>query len=108
MDPKLVGQRIKSARQELGYNQSDLADLISVTQPTISRAENGDLDLSLKSLMRLADALKKPIAYLLGLDTELRLDQLEILALYDSLPHDIARRYARNVLRGLLAPLNEE
>lgn len=108
VDPKLVGQRLKSARTELGYTQSDLADMLGLKQSTISRAENGDLNITLNNLVRLVEILHKPAAYFLGIDTELSKDELELLSLYRALPHNMARHYSLVILRGLLSPLEAD
>lgn len=39
--PRIVGQRIKRIRKELGMNQSEFAKLINATVPAVSNWENG-------------------------------------------------------------------
>jgi len=49
-----VGRRIKFYRKSKGYTQSDLADIIGVTNKFISQVECGRTEISLKRLDELA------------------------------------------------------
>lgn len=52
-----VGNRIKQIMREKGLNQSKLAKMAEVRQPTISKLVNGHDDVTLKTLKKLAAAL---------------------------------------------------
>lgn len=59
-----IGDRIKNAREELGYKQSQLADLVGVSPSAIANYEN---DISFPKepiLLRLFDALQVDANYL--------------------------------------------
>lgn len=42
MDSKKLGERLRMIRKHLGINQQELAKATNLTQPTISRLENGE------------------------------------------------------------------
>ncbi len=58
-----MGQSIKKAREEKGFNQSQLAEKLSRSQATISDIEKGKIDISILTLVLLAIELNKPISY---------------------------------------------
>jgi len=64
-----IGDRVRAARKEKGYTQTELGALLQWDQPQISRIECGkDVD-SLTKLRLLADALEKPYLYFLEGET---------------------------------------
>ena len=65
MDAKKLGKKIKLARVELDLNQTQLAEMISAKQKSISRYETGASLPSLSTLSQMARALKKPASYFL-------------------------------------------
>jgi len=65
MDSKKLGKKIKLARIELDMNQTDLAKKIEAKQKSISRYENGLSMPSIKTLLKIAKVLKKPVGYFL-------------------------------------------
>jgi len=42
MELKVLGERLRMIRKQLGINQQQLADATNLTQPAISRLEKGD------------------------------------------------------------------
>ncbi len=58
-----MGELIRSAREEVGISQAELARLIYRRQATLSDIENGKTEVSSGTLALLAAALKKPITY---------------------------------------------
>lgn len=65
MDKKKLGKKIKLARVEKDLSQDQLAELIKAKQKSISRYETGVAVPSLETLMKIANAVKKPVAYFL-------------------------------------------
>ncbi|MFA5015363.1 MAG: helix-turn-helix transcriptional regulator [Actinomycetota bacterium] len=65
MDKKKLGKKIKLARIELDFTQSDLAEKINAKQKSISRYENGISLPSLETLVNIAKVFKKPTGYFL-------------------------------------------
>ena len=66
-DPMLVavGSKIGTARRKLGLSQMQLAECSGTQVSTVFSAENGAQNLSLKTLQKLADALKVDMRELL-------------------------------------------
>lgn len=56
---KTVARRIKVARAELGWNQSDLAEQLQVNQNMVSQWESGEIGITMDTLERIAQALNK-------------------------------------------------
>ena len=52
-----IGPKVKDLRDRRGINQVDLARAAGVGQSLISKIENGTASPSLKTLIRIADAL---------------------------------------------------
>ena len=52
-----IGPKVKDLRNRRGMGQVELAKAAGVGQPLISRIENGTANPSLRTLIRLADAL---------------------------------------------------
>ena len=68
VDPTEIGRRIRIAREERGLKQVDLAPLVGYAANTISQWETGKRRISFDDLLRIAQALGKPLQYFLGLD----------------------------------------
>lgn len=52
-----LGARVRAERERLGLTQTELAEKMGTTQPTIARLEAGGVTPSLDTLHRAADAL---------------------------------------------------
>ena len=52
-----LGARVRAERERLGLTQSELAEKMGTSQPTIARLEAGGVSPSLDTLHRAADAL---------------------------------------------------
>lgn len=61
-DPQL-GTRIRAARLEKGWKQKELAFAVGVEPTTVSRWERAANTPDMETLMQIAEALGKPIAY---------------------------------------------
>lgn len=66
MDFKAIGERVRTLRHELGWSQEQLAEEAGVAQGTLSRIENGHVDMRLVTLGFVAKALNIPVTELLG------------------------------------------
>ena len=62
---KLIGQKIKERRKQLGLTQEELAELLGVTWSAVSKWEIGDRRPSDKLLQKLAKVLKVSTSYFL-------------------------------------------
>ncbi|MBQ7518570.1 MAG: ImmA/IrrE family metallo-endopeptidase [Bacteroidales bacterium] len=59
----IFGNTIRIARDSRGLSQSSLAELIGVTQATLSRFEKGVLEVSPVAVERIAQALNYPVSF---------------------------------------------
>lgn len=76
---KVIGSNIKQYREKLGYTQDHLASLLGLDRSSISYYENGEREISLVQLGKVAD--------LFGID-------LEELAEPDSIKHHTSLAFA--------------
>lgn len=54
----ILGHRLAELRGELGLTQTDIADRMGISQPRVSKLENGDLaQMEVDTLRRYVDAL---------------------------------------------------
>jgi ribosome-binding protein aMBF1 (putative translation factor) len=53
-----LGARVRAERERLGLTQTELAERMETTQPTIARLEAGGVTPSLDTLRRAANALR--------------------------------------------------
>ena len=65
-----IGQRVRKARKEKGYNQTELANVLGKSLRTIQKYENGEIEISISMLNELAKVLDTTTTYLLGYKTE--------------------------------------
>ncbi len=60
-----MGERIRQAREEAGFSQEKLADLVYLRRATLSDIENGKSEASAGTYVHIAYSLNKPLAYFL-------------------------------------------
>lgn len=65
---KILGKKIKQAREEAKMSQLQLAVLLGLSDKTISGYETGRIEIPVKHLVQLGEIFKKPISYFLGTD----------------------------------------
>lgn len=53
------GMDIKQARMQKGINQGELADMVGVSQPAISRMESGDMNVTVDTLQSIVTAINE-------------------------------------------------
>ncbi len=75
-----IGQRVRKARKEKGYNQTELANVLGKSLRTIQKYENGEIEISISMLNELAKALDTTTTYLLGYKTETVKQQITTFA----------------------------
>jgi len=56
--PRALGRALRDTRRGQGLNQGQAAELAGIAQPTVSRIERGEGDVSLSTLLRLMAALQ--------------------------------------------------
>ncbi len=62
-DRKKLGERIRDARDYLGYSQEDVARYIGIPRSALSNIESGHRRLETLELRKLARLLEKPLNY---------------------------------------------
>ena len=63
-----IGNKLIKLREEKGYSQKDFAQLIPVSQPTLSRWENGSIIPTIHQLERICEVMGIPMESLWGED----------------------------------------
>ena len=66
----MIGEKIKELREQKGLTQGELAALIGNDGNTISRWERNKIGVGNKYIVKLAQALGTPVAYLMDLETD--------------------------------------
>lgn len=101
VNPKLLGIRIRKARERLTMSQGDLAALVSKDQAAISAYENGRRKLSAADLPLFAKALQVPLLYFY--EGEINADDLDrsLLEEFHRLPTVEAKHSAIEIMRTL-------
>lgn len=64
------GQRLKTAREESKLSQLQVGVALSVSDKTISGYEADRIVPPVDKILKLADLLKKPVGFFIGLDTK--------------------------------------
>jgi len=65
---KILGKKIKQAREESRMSQLQLAVLLGLSDKTISGYETGRIEIPVKHLIQMCEIFKKPISYFIGAD----------------------------------------
>ncbi len=65
-----VGRLIRRRRRELGLTQSALAERLGVTYQQVQKYEKGGINISLRRLLQLSEALQVPVEYFLNGEAE--------------------------------------
>ncbi len=69
-----IGNLIYQVRQQRGMTQAELARKLGTSQSAVNRIEKGKQNLSLETIARISDVLKKPIISVTGQTTNLRIN----------------------------------
>ena len=64
IDVKLVGKRLRTLRESLSLSQAKLAELLSITQSSLNRYENGQSTPSVDLLRKYADFFDVSMDYI--------------------------------------------
>src|SRR5215510_14755535 len=86
---RLVGERIKRARNEQALTQAELGFLLGLTEAEVDSLEQGEANMELDTFFDLAGALGYSILYFFGVDP----DELNLLNLYRAIPSGLPRIY---------------
>lgn len=84
---------LKLLRKEFGISQQRLADAIGISQPSINKYENHDIEPDIDILKRMADYFNTSIDYIVGhTDIRRRIEHIETFHL-NQLESDIITRF---------------
>lgn len=87
IDPKLVGARVRAARTEINFTQTDLGEYLGIGQTAIAKLERGDSSLTLENLVKLSEVSGKSVLYFLGMGTgDLSAEEAELVEVFRSIP----------------------
>ena len=67
---KTLGERLREAREYLGFSQEEVATYLQVSRSALSNIESGQRKVDALELKRLASLYKRPVNYFTGEDTE--------------------------------------
>lgn len=85
--------RLRELRKEYGISQQRLADAIFVTQPSINKYENHNIEPEIAILIRIADYFNTSVDYLVGhTDVRQRIEPAETFQLSHQ-EAEMLRRY---------------
>ena len=97
---KLIGERIRLAREEKGYIQIGLGESLGLSEAEVHQIEQGEISSELCIILQISTLLECSIDYLLGVEPgELQPDEAELLDLYRTLPTGLPREYILNFLK---------
>lgn len=68
LEQEHMGQRLKEAREYLGFSQEVIAEKLGVPRASISAMENGKRKVTSLELKRLSHLYRRPLQYFLGDD----------------------------------------
>ena len=69
-DRKVLGERLREAREYLGFSQEEIASYLSVPRSALSLMETGQRKVDALELKKLASVYKRPIGYFTGDNAE--------------------------------------
>ena len=75
----ILGERIKLGRKANNLTREKLAELIEVSPRFLAEVESGKVGVSLQTLKNISSSLSISSDYLLGLNDEDKLNQLEMI-----------------------------
>ena len=67
---RALGERLRTAREYIGYSQAEVARALAVTRPAVTNMEQGRRKVSGLELAALARLYRRPYEYFLGEATE--------------------------------------
>ena len=73
-----IGEKIKQRRTELQWSQRDLAAKMGYNHSTITRIENGKIDIPQSRILQFAEVLGVSIAYLMGWEEEMEKNPVQM------------------------------
>lgn len=69
-DRKTLGERLREAREYLGFSQEEVATFLGVSRSALSLIETGQRKVDALELKKLAGLYKRPVGYFAGEEAE--------------------------------------
>src|SRR5437588_2383889 len=69
-DRKSLGERLREAREYLGFSQEEVATFLGVPRSALSLMETGQRKVEVFELKKLAGLYKRPVGYFTGAEAE--------------------------------------
>jgi transcriptional regulator with XRE-family HTH domain len=69
-DRKTLGERLREAREYLGFSQEEVATFLGVSRSALSLMETGQRKVDALELKKLAGLYKRPVGYFTGEEAE--------------------------------------
>ncbi len=69
-DRKTLGERLREAREYLGFSQEEVAAFLGVPRSALSLVETGQRKVDALELKKLASLYKRPVGYFTGEEAE--------------------------------------
>jgi transcriptional regulator with XRE-family HTH domain len=63
---KIIGERIRKSRKQVGISQEQLADIASLDRTYIGGIERGERNITILNLKKVADAIGIPLKDIVG------------------------------------------
>jgi transcriptional regulator with XRE-family HTH domain len=69
-DRKTLGDRLREAREYLGFSQEEVADFLRIPRSALSNIETGQRKVEALELKKLAGLYKRPVSFFTGEEPE--------------------------------------
>jgi transcriptional regulator with XRE-family HTH domain len=69
-DRKTLGERLREARDYLGFSQEEVATFLGVSRSALSNIESGQRKVDALELKKLAGLYKRPVSFFTGEDAQ--------------------------------------
>lgn len=91
-NPELIGARIKEARLSKDLSMKELGNLLSLSESTVSRYENGKVgQIQLPTIKTIADILNVNVNWILGISDNKEVEKSDVdYRLYPYIPNPVA------------------
>lgn len=86
INPKLVGKKLRKAREAMGLSQIELAHKTGVSDAMISKVERGERLMRLGTLDKLQEVLKFDYTYILSSDIPLYEEEVKQEETFEEVP----------------------
>lgn len=102
-----IGKQLRRAREESGLTQEEVGTRLGIGRAGYANIENGRSLLQMDHLMKLPEILEKPVTYFLEVESDLSVDEGELLQVYRSIPDAIGRSMVVDVAKTILRRFRE-